>query len=383
MIRLIGLIGLIGSGDALAQAPSDPTSAYVALLERYAAGEVDEAARAMLAIEVKPAREIAELAVSNIESDMRALARLDRNTNITIPREVFMNNLRRKRLRTLKLALLVHTEAGLRTAAPQGQLLIAADLVNRLWELRKDFLRNGPLEPSSGEAMAAGSDAQWDGVRLFIRDWYLLVVSQFATLGQLPSLRLHIAAGLSRLEGDPELLLARGSLHEQDADASVVDRSLLTRVYTPAFIAQRRRQLLYARDDYARASRATPALAEARLRWARVQGLLGETSAAIEAVTAVAASDAPSFVRYLAQLFAGELHEQRHDENAARAAYEAALAQWPHSNAPKLALSRLAMASGDTVTARQWLARSFAEAKSPALAANISGVLPPCGIILL
>lgn len=275
-----------------------------------------------------------------------------------------MNHLRRKRLRTLKLALLVHTEAGLRTAAPHGQLLIAGDLVNRLWELRKDFLHNGPIEPSSDDAgrVPAGSDAQWDAVRLFVRDWYLLVVSQFASLGQLPSLRQHITDGLARFRDDPELLLARGSLHEQDADASVVDRSLLTRVYTPSFIAQRRRQLLYARDDYARAGRATPAPAEARLRWARVQGLLGQTSAAIDGLAEVASSDAPTFLRYLALLFVGELQEQNQDGIAARAAYEAALAEWPRSNAPKLALSRLAMASGDMTSARQWLAKSFAEA---------------------
>jgi hypothetical protein len=351
------------AGDAAPQQRAAPTPAYVPILERYAAGDGDGAAKAMLALEINDARQSAEQVIDDIESEMLALRRLDRDAKGS-PGNTFLNGLRRKRLRTLKLALLVHTEAGLRTTAPQGQLLIAAEMANRLWSLREDFLRNGAVEPPAGEARATlvAGEAEWSGVHLFVRDWYLLVVSQFATLGQLQSLERHVHQGLTRFKDDPELLLARGTVYEQDAESSIVDRSLMRQIYPPSAVARWRLRLYDARDDYARARRATPAPAEASLRWGRIQGIFGETSAAMKALSEVAASAAPAYLRYLAHLFRAELREQAGDAAAARADHEAALGLWPSANAPKLALSRLAMASGDPTAARQWLARSFGEA---------------------
>ena len=303
---------------AAARQPAAQKDAYVALLERYAREEADGAAREALDWDFKSARRIAR--------------ELSEGQSGTAPAH----------LRRQKLIVLVHTEAGLRTAAPQQQLLIANDAVERLWK--------------------ASGDHNHRGVRLFIRDWYLLVVSQFATLGQLQSLRSHIDAGLARFKDDPELLLARGTLHEQMAESTVVDRSLLTRIYTPSLAARWRLDLYDARDDYARAGRGAGAPAEARLRWGRVEGILGNAKSARAALAEVAGSDAPPYLRYLGHLFRAELLEQADDAAGARTAYESALQLWPGANAPKLALSRLAAAAGDLVLARQWLARSFAEA---------------------
>lgn len=316
-IRLTCLIGLIGllAGDAAAHAPADPTTAYVALLEGYARGDGDGAARAALQLDFEQTRRVAR-EVSDPAADATR--------------------------RRLKLVVLLHTEAGLRTGVPQQQLLIAKDAVDRLWKASGD--------PSSAD------------LRLFVRDWYLLVVSQFATLGQLPSLKRHLEEGLARFKDDPELLLARGSLYEQDADASVVDRSLMRQLYTPAAVSRWRLRLYDARDDYRKASRISPDLAEARLRFGRVQGILGETAEANAALAEVATSGAPPFLRYLACLFRAELSERAGNRQAARDDYVSALAIWPRAQAPMLAMSRLAMTTGDAGRGREWLARSLVEA---------------------
>jgi hypothetical protein len=288
---------------------------YLALLERYASGDVDGAVTAALRLDVEPTRRIAR-----VLSDPKSRA-------VTMRRR--------------KLILLLHTEAGLRTAVPQQQLLIAKDVVHQLLE-------------SSG-------DAQDPDLRLFVRDWYLLVVSQLGAIGQLPSLRSHLIEGLARFKDDPELLLARGSLYEQDAEASVVDRSLMRQIYTPPAIARWRLRLYDARDDFRKASRLSPDLAEARLRLGRVQGLLGEAPAAAT-LGGVASSGAPPFLRYLAYLFRAELSERAGNLPGARNDYESAFGTWPQAQAPKLALSRIAMSSGDAGSARRWLERSLEEA---------------------
>jgi hypothetical protein len=361
------LTGAPAARAAAAQDPAAGTGAYVALLERCARGDADGAARAILQLDFHQTRKLARRAVEEVESEMAALRRLGRGTLVDPPTRGFLNQLRRKRLRRLKLALLLHTEAALRTAAPRQQLLIARDVVGRLRELERDFARDGPLDAAPVTAASSTSSHpeaaahEWPSVLALVRDWYLLVFSHLASLGDLELMRPHVASGLDLFRNDPELLLARGSMSESEADGLVVDRSVVLEIYTPDLVRAWRQRLIAARRDYQEAWERQPDLHEARLRWGRVNALLGDRSNARRALTEVAAAPAHDFLRYLAHLFLGDLAEQSRDPRAARLAYESALDRWPVAQAPKLSLSRLCVVTDDANCARTWLARAMNE----------------------
>lgn len=310
---MIALIGLT-AGDAAAQGRVDAAATYVALLERCAAGDCEGASRAALALEFDEARRAAEVSADR-----------------TAPAE---------RSRILKLSVLLHTEASFRVPAPHQQLLLAREGIDRLWR------------DSRG---ARGQHAP------FIRCWYLLAISHLSALGHLAAAAEHIRAGLGRFPDDAELLLARGSTYESVAYASIIDRSLLREIYTPAFIAGWRVRLYDAQDDYRAAFKRQPDLAEARLRWGRIESLIGDDAKAEPVLAGVASGSADPFVRYLGVLFLAELHEGHGDIAAARRDYEAALAAWPQAQAPKLGLSRICASAGDMACAEARLAESLRE----------------------
>jgi hypothetical protein len=153
-------------------------------------------------------------------------------------------------------------------------------------------------------------------------------------------LKQHIADGLARFKGDAELMLARGSAYEQETEGWPGDRRVTAGPPLPES-GRWRRQLHAARRDYQRAFDTEPELAEARLRWGRVQGRLGEVVPAVSALGDVVSSGAPAFLRYLALFFRAELSERAGNVAAARDDYTAALGVWPRAQAPIAALSRL------------------------------------------
>jgi tetratricopeptide (TPR) repeat protein len=116
--------------------------------------------------------------------------------------------------------------------------------------------------------------------------------------------------------------------------------------------------------DYQAAARRQPDLYEATLRWGRINAQLGDRDAARRALDQVAASSAPPHLRYLAQLFLGDLAERERQPHRAREAYESALALFPTAQAPMLALSLLCDSAGEPACARRWLSRSLAAAGS-------------------
>jgi hypothetical protein len=314
MRALVVALLLVGAVRAAPQDEKQTRDAYLALLDRYAAGDADGAIKAAMALEFEEARTAAAWAAD--------LPASPRRTGI------------------LRLSVLLHTEAALRTPVPHRQLLLARDGIDRLWR-----------DPREAR----------EQLRPFIRSWYLLVVSHLSALGQLASALEHVRVALHRFPGDAELLLARGSLYETDAYLSIVDRSLLREIYTPAFIGRWRLRLYDAQDDYRDAYARQPNLAEARLRWGRVQSLIGESVKSEAAFTEVAAGTADPFLRYLASLFLAERRESRRDFAAAKRDYEAALTAWPQAQAPKLGLSRLCAAQGDMACAQARLAESLKE----------------------
>lgn len=361
---------------------SQPRSAefdwYLALLGRYESGDYQGAADAAARLGVSTARAMARQVLDDVDRQMVQLKRLKAaSTEKQAPVQGFLNQLRRERVRRMKLTVLVHTEAALVVndmRAFGAQLTLAREAVGRLRRLEEDLKVNGPLdgtgpepgpptsdEPSrSQELRAAQARREWEAMQLFIRDWYLVVASRLQASDQRAYLKTHVRDGLELFKDDPELLLARGAISESEADTALADRSLAQEIYTSDYLHRWRQFMSGAGGDYEAAARRRPDLHEATLRWGRVNAHLGDRKAARRALEEVAASDASANLRYMAHLFLGDLAEREEQADRARAAYEAALALFPNAQAPMLALSVSCDSAGDLQCARRWLSQSLA-----------------------
>jgi tetratricopeptide (TPR) repeat protein len=217
-----------------------------------------------------------------------------------------------------------------------------------------------PQAPPPQAQSASQGRPEWEAMKLFLRDWYLVVASRLQSADQPAYLKSHVREGLELLKDDPELLLTRGTISEGEADIAVVDRSVASDIYTSDYVHRWRQYMSAAGGDYEAATRRQPGLHEATLRWGRVNTHLGDRKAARRALDDVAASDAPPQLRYMAQLFLGDLAEREQQPDRARAAYESALALFPTAQAPMLALSQLCDSAGESECARRWLSQSMA-----------------------
>jgi hypothetical protein len=367
---------MAGPGAPASQSRTAESDAYLALLGRYETGDYRGAAEAAARLDGNTARRLALLVLDDVDREMAVLRRLKAATS-EAPTLAALNQLRRERVRRLKLTLLVHTEAALRvsdTGTFGVQLTLARDAVARLRRLEEDDRRiNGPLDtsrrqpgptsdappPSPGQRAAPGRP-DMEATRIFIRDWYLVMASRLQRGDHLVFLKRHVREGLELLGDDPELLLARGSISEAEADTAVIDRSLTGEIYTSDYVHRWRQYMSAAGGDYSAATRRQPDLHEATLRWGRINMHLGDRHAARRALAGVAASGAPAQLRYLAQLFLGDLAEREQQPGRARAAYESAVALFPSAQAPMLALSLLCDGAGESDCARRWLSRSMA-----------------------
>ena len=365
---------------ATAQPPDADADAYLALLGRYEAGDYQGAADAIARLNPYTARTQARLVLDDVAFEMVLLRRLKAATRGDAPIGSALNDLRRERVRRLKLTLLVHTEAAVSVSDVKTfgeQLTLAREALARLRRLEEDDRRiNGPLKtiedepgkkpsdaaPPSREQRAALGLPDPEAMTLFIRDWYLVVASRLQLADERVFLKRHVREGLELLGDDPELLLTRGTISEVEADMAVIDRSLAREIYTSNFTQRWREYMSAAGGDYTAAARLRPDLYEATLRWGRVNAHLGDRKAARRALDEVVASDAPAHLRYLAQLFLGDLAEREQEPDRARAAYESALALFPAAQAPMLALSRLCDSAAEPECARRWLSQSMAAA---------------------
>jgi Tetratricopeptide repeat len=157
----------------------------------------------------------------------------------------------------------------------------------------------------------------------FLRAWYLLWESfrQRHINYQWQGWPEYLDEALAAFPGDTQILLAAGSRQELEWRVSVENAQRDLR-REPAQVTA----FLTAGRDYLRRSLAAdPSESEARLRLAHVLLELDD----LDEAAAVLSShkwkpDEPAF-EYLARLFEGDLHEHRHDINAAVAAYDRAI----------------------------------------------------------
>jgi len=380
-VAFVVFCALVSTPTGVTAAPQNHArdiDAYVALLERYAAGDYKGAAGAALALDFKTTDITQSEVLEGIESRIAALK--GNSTTSGMPTRGERNRLRRLRVRLLKLSLLLHTEASV--WAPEGktlgqQVALSKKVVGQLRRLEDDFRRGGPLGGGThGSSMAPATVAEstmqeaerrqhseWGQLLRFIRDWYLVIVARLHASDLAEPLARLVTDGLELFEDDPELLLAEGSIWEKTADSLIIDRSVARDIYVPTVIQTWRTYLSEAGDDYQRALKRRPDLHEAALRLGRVRGLLGNLDAAREVLERVTASAAPTYLRYVAWLFMGELAEEERASDTARAAYRRAVELMPHAQAPMSALSRLCDAEADAACARRWLDQAFAAAE--------------------
>jgi hypothetical protein len=359
----VALAGLLLAGAAGAQDLLAEKRAYLTLLERYASGDVEGAAAGVLDADPVRTRDVLRGIVADIEVQLARLRQLSADTRGEAPVEARRNDLRRQRLRVLKLSLLLHTDAAIRVRVPHDHLHLASGTAaHRLTLLRDDYRRFGPTRDGVPPAeRTAAAEAEWADVDALVRDWYLTVISHLFKVRQWDLVRAFIPAALKSFEDDAELLLARGSYWEYDAMTMLVDRSLAREIYAGRVLTLAQQRAGWAADDFERALRQRGDLHEARLRLGHARALLGKRNDAAKALGAVISSEAPVYLRYMAHVFAGDLADEAGEAAAARTHYEAALALYPSAQRPKLSLSLSCLSAGDRACADEWLERSTSE----------------------
>ncbi len=194
-------------------------------------------------------------------------------------------------------------------------------------------------------------------------------------------LQAHFAAAARVLGSDPVLLMYEGTMHQADADprsqryfdglrragrdrtalgsaAGSASRSAMQpRPNTaPAMPPTIERSRADAERLFRRALAADPSLAEARVRLAHVLHDRGRHDDAARLLDEVAIpSSATLFLNYYTAMVTGRVARALERLEASQAVFERAVALQPLAQAPRLALSELAMARGDRNTAMRYL----------------------------
>jgi tetratricopeptide (TPR) repeat protein len=179
------------------------------------------------------------------------------------------------------------------------------------------------------------------------RDAVLVVATALHAVLDTAGVDLLLDRALKAFPGDPDLLVARGSLAESLVAMGPRARTH-DRVEEGVMAAAR-----LAAADYERALEGNPNHVEARIRLGRVQLQLGRLRAARETLER-ARQDAPAGpLGYFAALLLGSAHESLDRTRDAEACYAAALELFPQAQVPHIALAHLRHHAGRTTAARQ------------------------------
>jgi len=151
---------------------------------------------------------------------------------------------------------------------------------------------------------------------------------------------------------DPDLMYLRGHLHENLASPRVqIVARAITAAGGQARVRAPRDELRDAESYLGRALKARPQLVDAQLRLGRVQTLLGKDADAVRTLQAAITATDDRQQQYYANLFLGSALESLDRPDQARDAYTRASGYFSSADAPRLALSQLAVRTGDTRTA--------------------------------
>jgi tetratricopeptide (TPR) repeat protein len=165
--------------------------------------------------------------------------------------------------------------------------------------------------------------------RIEERDFYLGLTGSSLALWGLSAAERFADAGLRRLPTDADILLVSGCVQE----AMATEHSASGRG------GEARRAIEQAAKLFHSALAVDPGRLEARLRLGRLRSLQGRAVEAELPLETVAREATDPRLSYLAWLFLGRLHDQRHRLDRAVDAYERALAAQPDSQAARLGLA--------------------------------------------
>ena len=265
----------------------------------------------------------------------------------------------------------------------RGALLHADIAITRRTEVGYDL----PLDPASGYLVgdgeyrgSMGRTVHWvfgrhllDAVRPSPRDdadvrlWYYATSAFLQAWQDYVEFQPHLARARTIFPTDAVFALYEGSMHESFAEpryqSAVVEPevkqeinyrgALATQGTTPPvkLVRSVNEERGMAADLLRDALRLDGTLHEARIRLARLAGLRNAHREAVDELRKTLASPLPAPLEYWAQLFLGQSEHGLGRRDAARAAYERAAALYPGAQSPRLALSQLAMETGDRASA--------------------------------
>lgn len=242
---------------------------------------------------------------------------------------------------------------------PWLQVLRETEQALRACDSRSARLRLAAAEDLIDEDDWAASPARYrsrpgGGGRLSARYSRWLLVAGLIHQGQadLAEARRRFERAVAREPGWAEAWLALGTVHETIALLPDYRLGIALASAKGGFERTRREEVAaLARDCYRQALRAQPGLHEARLRLGRILQFRGDVKPARAELERVADSDAPAALRYLAQLFLGDLAERRREWAEARSRYVLAAQLQPEAPSARLALCAVdALAGGPEAT---------------------------------
>ena len=185
-----------------------------------------------------------------------------------------------------------------------------------------------------------------------VRTWYRATMAALLSGRQLDL--SHTLAALQLLPAESTVLFLAAAQHEALASPRY-QRSVATRsLGSNSVIQSERDELRRAEDLFRRALKADPEYVEARLRLGQVLGRLGRHDEALNELRPASESTDP-VMSYYGHLLIGREQDAVARVMEARAAYEKAVKLFPKAQAPLVALSEMAMRSGNRVEAQRWL----------------------------
>jgi tetratricopeptide (TPR) repeat protein len=243
----------------------------------------------------------------------------------------------------LDAAVLLHTDASAAAylAADLPSFHFHLDSARKLVELRH------AVTVMTGAANEVPNDDCRAGPPIDRRDWYLAMATILLGLWELPTADRLAQFGLEAAPGDPEMLLAAGSIRETNAYAAAHEelRPPNVRMNVDQFVRANLRQSTIERSLgdalalFEKALAARDAPLEARLRLGSVLSALGRTADAYTALRSVVDCSSVTDERYLAHLFLGRLADEEGAVQEAVDQYQQAANVLPHSQAARVALA--------------------------------------------
>jgi hypothetical protein len=250
----------------------------------------------------------------------------------------------------VKAAVMLHTEAHFQSASgdmpslPSPHLDRARRLARRCLEL----LDAAPTADLTEDQRRARDLLDAGRGREFVRQWYLLLASQFQGKRHVSRSAHYLQEARFLFPADPDVLLASGSHHEMltfvpTGRVSMFDeRGENIADYVVDYPKERAEASHYFRA----ALGANPAMYEAQLRLGRMLYLLGDLAAAATELDAVRARANIVTFRSLAALFLALIEEERGHLGPAARLYVEATKLSPEAQAPYVGISELLYVDG-------------------------------------